>query len=94
MSPAFELRPLELITRDPFTIARGGSEHWRNIYLRLEVDGLVGRGEGAPREYYGESVEEGIRALRGWLESQDRLDEESASDRLDAQKVETACKIP
>ncbi|MBL8900265.1 MAG: dipeptide epimerase [Planctomycetes bacterium] len=56
---------LELRTRHTFTIARGGSAQWKNVELRLEDGGLVGRGEGAPRSYYAETPE----AALSWLEA-------------------------
>lgn len=84
MSALRELRPLELRTRDPFTIARGGSERWHNLLLRIEIDGHEGLGEGAPRDYYGESVEEGLAALRAVLADRETLGAEAAEAILEA----------
>lgn len=46
---------LELTTTHPFVIARGGASLHRNLVLSLEQEGLVGRGEGSPTHYYGET---------------------------------------
>ncbi len=82
MSLRYELRVLELRTRDTFTISRGGADLWPNLFLRLELDGVEGVGEGAPRAYYGETVQQGTEALRAWLDGRDRLDEADAEALL------------
>jgi L-alanine-DL-glutamate epimerase-like enolase superfamily enzyme len=59
---------LELRTRHPFTIARGGSSSHRVVWVRLaDADGVEGWGEAAPSWYYGETADTVVAALR-WLE--------------------------
>jgi L-alanine-DL-glutamate epimerase-like enolase superfamily enzyme len=60
-----QIGTLALQTRHTFTIARGGSASWQNLELQIEDDGRIGRGEGAPRSYYNESLEDAQR----WLHS-------------------------
>lgn len=65
---------LELRTRDPFTIARGGSDRWTTVVVEAEEGGTTAYGEGAPRSYYGEDAEGTARAVRSWLEERSTLD--------------------
>lgn len=42
----------------------------RNVFVRIEADGIVGWGEASPNAFYGETceqVEERLRAARGWI---------------------------
>ncbi len=56
---------LELRTRHPFTIARGGGSTRRSVWVRLaDVSGAEGWGEAAPSAYYGESADTVLAALR------------------------------
>ena len=56
---------LELRTRFPFVIARGGYAGHRNVVVRIrDDDGLEGLGEAAPNRYYGESTESAVAALQ------------------------------
>jgi L-alanine-DL-glutamate epimerase-like enolase superfamily enzyme len=50
----------ELVLRHQWTIARGTSAAKRYVYVALEQDGIVGRGEAAHNVRYGESLE-GVR---------------------------------
>jgi L-Ala-D/L-Glu epimerase len=50
-------RTATLRLREPFTIARSTDEEVEEIFVELELDGLVGYGEASPQEHYGESVE-------------------------------------
>ncbi len=52
------LHVLEL--RETFQIARGAADEETVVTVALDVDGIVGRGEGAPVDYWGETPE-GIR---------------------------------
>src|SRR3954447_16231524 len=52
------LHVLEL--RETFQIARGAADEETVVSVALDVDGIVGRGEGAPVDYWGETPE-GIR---------------------------------
>lgn len=67
MSLHFHLDTLELRTVDVFRFARDGGDLWQTVLVELEEDGLVGRGEAAPKAYYGESLAETVRVLRAWL---------------------------
>jgi L-alanine-DL-glutamate epimerase-like enolase superfamily enzyme len=55
---------LELRTRHPFIIARGGQSDYRTIWVRLrDADGHEGWGEAAPTKFYGEIPESVLSAL-------------------------------
>jgi L-alanine-DL-glutamate epimerase-like enolase superfamily enzyme len=55
---------LELRTRHPFTIARGGASGHRAVWVRLaDADGVEGWGEAAPSRYYGETADTVLAAL-------------------------------
>jgi len=58
---------LELHTRHPFIIARGGQSDYRTVMVRLiDGDGIEGWGEAAPNRIYGESVETVHGALQNY----------------------------
>ena len=60
---AFEV--LEVRTRHPFTIARGTTDAYRRVWVRLaDADGVEGWGEADPSAYYGETAETVVAALR------------------------------
>lgn len=62
-----EAEVLELRTRHPFIIARGGSSEHRTVMVRLiDRDGREGWGEAAPASYYGESPETVLAALQSY----------------------------
>ena len=48
---------IELQLKHPFTISRGSSNVRQNIILELEHDGIIGYGEAAPIQRYGELAE-------------------------------------
>ncbi len=51
-------RILDLHTRHPFIIARGGQSHYRTVLVTLrDRDGVEGVGEAAATAYYGETVD-------------------------------------
>ena len=55
---------LELRTRHPFIIARGGQSDYRTVWVRLrDEDGFEGWGEAAPTRFYGETPESVMAAL-------------------------------
>ncbi len=55
---------INLKTRYPFVIARGGYAAHENVIVKLvDDDGVEGLGEAAPNRYYGESVATVISAL-------------------------------
>ena len=48
---------------EPFVIARSSVDHSRVVQVAIVHDGLVGYGEGAPDEHYGESPESALARL-------------------------------
>jgi L-Ala-D/L-Glu epimerase / N-acetyl-D-glutamate racemase len=59
-----EIEVLELRTRHPFIIARGGQSDYRTVMVRLkDRDGHEGWGEAAPTKFYGETTETVLAAL-------------------------------
>ena len=60
-----DVEVLELRTKHPFVIARGGQSDHRTVWVRLsDHDGLEGWGEAAPSKFYGETAESVVAALR------------------------------
>jgi len=59
-----EIEVLELRTKHPFIIARGGQSDYRTVWVRLkDGDGNEGWGEAAPTKFYGETTETVLAAL-------------------------------
>jgi L-alanine-DL-glutamate epimerase-like enolase superfamily enzyme len=59
-----EAEVLQLRTKHPFIIARGGRSDYRTVWVRLrDADGHEGWGEAAPTEFYGETTESVLAAL-------------------------------
>jgi L-alanine-DL-glutamate epimerase-like enolase superfamily enzyme len=59
---------LELRTKHPFIIARGGRSDYRTIWVRLrDSDGCEGWGEAAPSRFYGETAESVLAALNVYV---------------------------
>jgi L-Ala-D/L-Glu epimerase len=55
---------LDLRTKHPFIIARGGQSDYRTVWVRLtDSDGQEGWGEAAPSKFYGETPESTLAAL-------------------------------
>jgi L-alanine-DL-glutamate epimerase-like enolase superfamily enzyme len=64
-----EVEVLNLRTRHPFIIARGGRSDYRTVWVRLvDGDGVEGWGEAAPARIYGESTETVLAALKAYAE--------------------------
>jgi L-Ala-D/L-Glu epimerase / N-acetyl-D-glutamate racemase len=60
-----DVEVLDLRTRHPFIIARGGQSDYRTVWVRLtDGDGVEGWGEAAPSKFYGETAESVTAALR------------------------------
>jgi len=60
-----DVEVLDLRTRHPFIIARGGQSDYRTVWVRLtDGDGMEGWGEAAPSRFYGETAESVLAALR------------------------------
>jgi L-Ala-D/L-Glu epimerase len=63
-----EAEYLELHTKHPFIIARGGQSDYRTIWVRLkDADGHEGWGEAAPSRFYGETAETVLAALNVYV---------------------------
>ena len=63
-----EAEYLELRTKHPFIIARGGQSDYRTIWVRLkDAAGHVGWGEAAPSRFYGETAESVLAALNVYV---------------------------
>ena len=55
---------LELRTRHPFIIARGGSSDYRTVWVKVtDKDGCEGWGEAAATKFYGETPESVLSAI-------------------------------
>jgi L-alanine-DL-glutamate epimerase-like enolase superfamily enzyme len=64
-----EAEVLNLRTRHPFIIARGGQSDYRTVWVRLtDRDGVEGWGEAAPAKIYGETTESVLAALQAYGE--------------------------
>jgi L-Ala-D/L-Glu epimerase len=60
-----DVEVLELRTRHPFVIARGGQSDHRTVWVRLtDADGTEGWGEAAPSKFYGETADSVLAALK------------------------------
>jgi L-alanine-DL-glutamate epimerase-like enolase superfamily enzyme len=56
---------LQLRTKHPFIIARGGQSDYRTVWVRLsDGEGHEGWGEAAPSKFYGETPESALAALK------------------------------
>jgi L-Ala-D/L-Glu epimerase len=79
-----EAEVLELRTRHPFIIARGGQSEYRTVWVRLRGRGdYEGWGEAAPSKFYGETPETVLSALNHYaaLMPEDPFDIEEAERR-------------
>lgn len=64
-----EAEVLNLRTRHPFVIARGGQSDYRTVWVRLiDPDGIEGWGEAAPTRFYGETAETVLAALQTYAD--------------------------
>jgi L-alanine-DL-glutamate epimerase-like enolase superfamily enzyme len=61
-------RAATLRLEEPFTISRATDEEVEEIFVELELDGILGYGEASPQEVYGESVESAGTVLAGAAE--------------------------
>jgi L-Ala-D/L-Glu epimerase / N-acetyl-D-glutamate racemase len=60
-----DVESLELHTKHPFIIARGGQSDYRTVWVRLtDQDGHEGWGEAAPSKFYGETADSVAAALK------------------------------
>jgi len=82
-----EAEILELTTRHPFLIARGGQALHYTVWVRVrDEDGCVGWGEAAPTSYYGETAETVLAALNVYAPHlpRDPFDLEAAERALES----------
>lgn len=62
-----EAEVLNIRTRHPFIIARGGQSDYRTVWVKLtDTDGVQGWGEAAPARIYGETTETVLAALQSY----------------------------
>jgi L-alanine-DL-glutamate epimerase-like enolase superfamily enzyme len=62
-----EAEVLNLRTRHPFIIARGGRSDFETVLVKLiDQDGVEGWGEAAPTKFYGETTETCLAALNAY----------------------------
>ena len=74
---------ITLTTRHPFVIARGRSNDYRVVWVRLtDTDGIEGWGEADPASYYGETAETVLATLL-------RLEPHLPEDPFDLESAET-----
>ncbi len=66
MTPTFEIGPLELQYAHPFGLSRWTTRKTTNVLVRMEMEGHVGWGEGAPNRRYGETSDQDILFLEKW----------------------------
>lgn len=60
-----DVETLELRTKHPFVIARGGQSDHRTVWVRLtDGEGHEGWGEAAPSKFYGETADSVVAALK------------------------------
>lgn len=80
-----DLREVELKLKQPFGIARGTKDRVRNIFLRLQADGITGFGEAGPNSRYDEDAANTLDYLQaipeGFLDT--ITDEEGLVTELD-----------
>jgi L-alanine-DL-glutamate epimerase-like enolase superfamily enzyme len=62
-------RTATLRLREPFTISRSTDEEVHEVFVELELDGIVGFGEASPQDRYGESAE----SAAGFLDEAENL---------------------
>jgi L-Ala-D/L-Glu epimerase len=82
-----EVEVLELRTKHPFVIARGGQSDHRTVWVRIrDPEGREGWGEAAPSKFYGETAESVLAALKiyGSMLPDDPFDLEVAERRWEA----------
>jgi L-alanine-DL-glutamate epimerase-like enolase superfamily enzyme len=78
---------LDLRTKHPFIIARGGRSEYRTVWVKLrDGDGNEGWGEAAPSKFYGETAESIMAALPYLADGlpTDPFDLEGAERRFEA----------
>lgn len=77
---------LELKTKHPFIIARGGQSDYKTVWVRLtDEDGNEGWGEAAPTKFYGETAETVMQTLQNYAPHlpEDPFDLDEAERRIE-----------
>jgi len=87
-------RAATLRLREPFTISRSTDEEVEEIFVELELDGVVGYGEVSPQDVYGETIESAGAFLDGAEEllGDDPFALEAIESRLAGRPGEMAAK--
>ena len=63
----FSYKKFRIKCNHPFGISRSSHDHYDIVYLYLENNGFVGRGEAAPSDRYNESTDLIIRILENGI---------------------------
>jgi len=71
---------LEMHPRRPFRISRGWRPEVRNVFVRIERNGILGYGEAAPINYYQETWQSVIAKIEGARDFLATLDLQSVAD--------------
>jgi L-Ala-D/L-Glu epimerase len=71
---------LQMHPRRPFRISRGWRSEVRNVFVRIEKDGISGFGEAAPINYYQETWESVMAKIEGARDFLTTLDLQSVAD--------------
>jgi L-alanine-DL-glutamate epimerase-like enolase superfamily enzyme len=71
---------LKMHPRRPFRISRGWRSEVRNVFVRIERDGIPGYGEAAPINYYQETWESVLAKIEGARDYLQTLDLQSVAD--------------
>ncbi|HWA56816.1 MAG TPA: dipeptide epimerase [Gemmatimonadales bacterium] len=86
-----DVEVLNLRTRHPFIIARGGQSDYRTVMVKLtDGDGVEGWGEAAPAKIYGETTETVLAALKTYGE---HLPEDPFAIEETERRWETALRL-
>jgi len=81
----------------PFGISRSSYNYYDRVYIFIEQDGIIGRGEAAPTERYNESIPQIIERLKSPIELPDKITEISELIKIvdekvgDIQSLRSAC---
>jgi L-alanine-DL-glutamate epimerase-like enolase superfamily enzyme len=71
---------LQMHPRHPFRISRGWRSDVRNVFVRVEQDGMPGYGEAAPINYYQETWQSVMAKIEGARDFLATLDLQSVAD--------------
>ena len=71
----FSYKKFRIKCNHPFGISRSSHDHYDIVYLYLENNGFVGRGEAAPSDRYNESTDSIIRILENGISIPNEIDD-------------------